>query len=53
MDLDLGGRVAIVSGGSKRIGVADLVAFLASERARFIRRTNLTIGGGTAKRLMG
>jgi NAD(P)-dependent dehydrogenase (short-subunit alcohol dehydrogenase family) len=33
--------------------VADLVAFLASERAAFIHGANVTIDGGITKGLMG
>ncbi len=55
LELGLKGKVAIITGGSEGLGeaaeFADLVAFLASERAAYITGTAVNFDGGMSAAL--
>jgi 3-oxoacyl-[acyl-carrier protein] reductase len=47
MDLSLDGKVALITGASR--GIGNLVAFLASDRAKFITGQAINVDGGMVK----
>lgn len=56
MDLGLGGKIALVTGGSRGIGraatpeeIADVIVFLASARAGFVTGTVVHADGGATR----